>query len=197
MKQEIIPQEFYFQDTIEVARQLLGKILVVSKFGKKISGIISETEAYLGFEDPACHSSHGKITERTKTFYLPGGHSYVYLIYGMYFCFNIITGNEKQPEAVLIRAVFPLDGIKEMHKNSPHVKNLNQLANGPGKLCRSFGIDNTFNQLPVFNDGNICIMKNQNFSSPKNIQSGSRIGIQNTGDAAHWPLRFWINESPC
>lgn len=190
-----LPQSFYLQDTIQVAETLIGHRLVVSNpiSGDVQTGWICETEAYLGYEDPACHSFHGKKTERTKTFYLPGGYSYVYLIYGMYFCFNVITGDEATPEAVLIRAVLPELGIESLKQRSPKTKHLWQLANGPGKLCRSFGITKKDNERPLFKESRIYIQDKAIDFDKGAIRSGSRIGIESYGDAAAWPLRFWVS----
>ena len=193
MLELIVEQDFFFQDTINVAEQLIGKKLVVEKNGQRLTGIIYETEAYLGLEDPACHSSSGLITPRTKTFYLPGGYSYVYMIYGMYFCYNIVTGSETQPEAVLIRAILPDEGIDFMRKNSPRVKSNSKLADGPGKLCRSFAIDKEFNEMPVFKRGDIYIVHSDIKVVSTEVESGPRIGIDYAGDAAFWPLRFYYN----
>ena len=193
MHEEILTQDFYLQDTVKVAEQLIGKKLVVTLDGDRLSGIIYETEAYLGLEDPACHSSSGLITPRTKTFYLLGGHSYVYLIYGMYFCFNVVTGLENQPEAVLIRALYPVDGLSKLKVRSPHILSTQKLADGPGKLCRSFAIDKTFNELPVFKAGKITIMNTNLKIDSEKIETTPRIGIDYAGDAAFWPLRFYCH----
>ncbi|MCB0355396.1 MAG: DNA-3-methyladenine glycosylase [Bdellovibrionales bacterium] len=191
MLRHIIEQDFYFQDTITVAEQLIGKRIVVEQNGHRLTGIIYETEAYLGLEDPACHSSHGLVTPRTKTFYLPGGHSYVYLIYGMYYCYNIITRTAQEPEAVLIRAVFPELGKEFMQKNSPHIKKVVKFANGPGKFCRAFAIDKSFNELPVFTKNSIYIEYTPINIPSSEIECGPRIGIDYAGDASQWPLRFY------
>ncbi|MCB0391368.1 MAG: DNA-3-methyladenine glycosylase [Bdellovibrionales bacterium] len=193
MHEKILTQDFYLQDTVKVAEQLIGKKLVVTLGRKKLSGIIYETEAYLGLEDPACHSSTGLITPRTKTFYLKGGHSYIYLIYGMYFCFNIVTGLETQPEAVLIRALYPVEGLNHLKANSPHIQTIKKLADGPGKLCRSFAIDKTFNELPVFKASKVNIVNTNLRIDGSKIETSSRIGIDYAGDAAFWPLRFYYN----
>jgi len=97
--------QFYQKDTCEVAVHLLGQILVHSLNGKLFKGRIVETEAYLGIEDSSCHSYRGRRTQRTEAMYLPAGHAYVYLTYGIHYCLNVVTGNRSQPEAVLIRAV--------------------------------------------------------------------------------------------
>ena len=113
MSTKKLPAAFYLQDTVEVARQLIGKRLVHRVNGQELSAIICETEAYTGFSDKACHSYKGR-TERTEVMFEAGGRAYVYLIYGMYCCFNITTREAGVPEAVLIRAACPLEGIETM-----------------------------------------------------------------------------------
>lgn len=205
--------DFYLQPTEKVAQALLGKLLVHKKGKTTLVGRIIETEAYLGLKDPACHSYHGKITPRTKTFYLPGGHAYVYLIYGMYECFNIITGDTQTPETVLIRAVEPLEGVEVMKKNRGFSKSetrLKNLCNGPGKLCQAFGITRKHNQLNLITSSSLTILNPQDPQDPKapkdpknayahyaikgklQIKKTPRIGIGYAGTAAHWPLRFVI-----
>ena len=163
-----------------------------------MSGVIVETEAYLGLNDPACHSSHGKVTRRTETFYLDGGHSYVYLIYGMHHCFNIVTGTVKKPEAVLIRAVEPLDGVKKMRLARSKVKRDivdTDLCNGPGKLCQAMQITCKQNGLNLL-DNQIFIEKTLPKISATSIRSGPRVGIGYAGEAVNWPLRFSIDGNP-
>ena len=108
-----LPASFYLQDTVAVARQLIGKLLVRKIGGQTLSAIICETEAYTGFSDKACHSYKGK-SERTQVMFEQGGRAYVYLIYGMYSCFNITTREQSVPEAVLVRAACPVEGIEQM-----------------------------------------------------------------------------------
>src|SRR4051812_32579356 len=105
--------KFYQRDTKAVAKALLGKILVRKINGKRVSGRITEVEAYLGLKDKAAHSYGGRKTDRTQNMYQPGGHAYVYQIYGLHFCLNIVTRDENRPEAVLIRALEPIEGIEE------------------------------------------------------------------------------------
>src|SRR5688572_25542439 len=138
-----LPRQFYLQETTEVARQLLGKKLVRTlPSGLRLSGMIIETEAYLGAEDPACHSYGNRLTPRTAPMFEEGGIAYVYFIYGMYHCFNVVTRAQGQPEAVLIRAVELLE----------HPEASLSLANGPGKLCRALAIDKTLNHLSLNSD---------------------------------------------
>ena len=135
MKQNIsyqkLPRSFYLDDTVNVAKKLIGKLLVRKIDGETLSAIICETESYTGFSDKACHSYKGK-SERTKVMFEEGGKAYVYLIYGMYSCFNITTREEGVPEAVLIRAACPVEGIermKELRQSKKQIKSLNE------KIC--------------------------------------------------------------
>lgn len=139
-----LPPQFYLQDTVAVARQLIGKLLVHEKDGQRLSAIICETEAYTGFSDKACHTYKGK-SERTEVMFESGGRAYVYLIYGMYHCLNITTREEGVPEAVLIRAAQPVEGIEQMmqlRQMKKNIKSLNEksLLAGPGRLCDAMGI---------------------------------------------------------
>ncbi|HVK60908.1 MAG TPA: DNA-3-methyladenine glycosylase, partial [Bdellovibrionales bacterium] len=130
-----LPFSFYQRDTEEVARELLGKTLVhVLKTGQRVSGRIVETEAYLGARDAAAHSRGGLRSKRTESMFLPGGHAYVYLIYGMHYCFNVVTREADEPQAVLIRALEPIEGIEFMRRRR-RVKRDLDLCSGPGKLC--------------------------------------------------------------
>src|SRR5437667_11937188 len=126
-----LPRSFYDRDTTAVARELLGKDLVHVSRGVERVGRIVEVEAYLGSRDLAAHSARG-LTERTKVMFGPPGHAYVYLIYGMYYCMNIVTEREGHAAAVLLRAIEP-------------VRNVEGRTQGPGLLCRSMGIDKSLN----------------------------------------------------
>ena len=142
-----LPRSFYAQETLEVAKGLLGKRLVRVADSERLSGLITETEAYIGEEDAACHASKGR-TLRTEVMYGPPGHAYVYFIYGMYCCLNAVTEREGYPAAVLIRAIRPQEGLEVMRRNRsdppPH-----QLANGPGKLCQALAIDCRLNRVDL------------------------------------------------
>jgi len=187
----ILGQEFYFQKTEKVAKELLGKILYFKNDSDKVfSGRIVETEAYTGIEDPAAHSFGDRKTERTKTMYLEGGHAYVYLIYGMYNCLNFVTRYEGHPEAVLIRALEPVHHSSE----KPSKKDLH--TNGPGKLCRYFGITRKQDGLKLWKKRSGLWVEDDGFQvSPKQIVRAPRIGIDYAGDAALWPLRFYLKDS--
>ena len=132
----ILPRSFYNRPTIEVARGLLGKILVHGQ----TAGRIVETEAYLGGDDLASHSARG-ITERTRVIFGPPGHAYVYFIYGMYECLNLVAEPDGKPGCVLIRALEPVAGIEIMQRRRPKARTLRDLASGPGKLTLAMAID--------------------------------------------------------
>lgn len=127
---------FYTRDSKTVALDLLGKILVREYQGKRLSGKIVETEAYLGVKDLASHARGGRKTSRNEAMYLEGGYVYVYVIYGMHFCMNVVTGERDDPQAVLIRALEPLENTDQMKINPDLEKELS-LTSGPGKLCQT------------------------------------------------------------
>ncbi|XVN43052.1 MAG: DNA-3-methyladenine glycosylase [Candidatus Rickettsia vulgarisii] len=157
----ILPKSFYERDTLAVTQELLGKVLCFNG----IEAEIIETEAYIGELDPACHAAKG-LTPRTKIMYGPAGNSYVYLIYGMYYCFNIVTERQGFPAAVLIRGA-----IKHLPSKI--------LLNGPGKLCRDLGINKTHNGLDLTINQSFCVIDKGN--SPKFITT-PRIGISKATD---------------
>src|SRR6202795_606533 len=135
MKGRILPRTFYARPTVEVARALLGKVLVHGA----TAGMIVETEAYLGGDDLAAHTARG-VTPRTRVIFGPPGHAYVYLIYGMYECLNLVADREGTPGCVLIRALAPVAGIEQMRKRRPKARGVGDLASGPGKLTIAMGI---------------------------------------------------------
>ena len=177
---------FYERDTIEVARDLLGQRLVHQlPSGQRLAGKIVETEAYLGADDPAAHSFGGRRTPRTEPMFGDPGLSYVYFIYGIYFCFNVVTAKRGTPEAVLIRALEPLEGLEISPK----------IANGPGKLCIALQIGREQNALDMTKSSELFIEEDEKVEE-ENVIEGARVGIGNLHDAVHWPLRFGIQEHP-
>lgn len=177
----ILPQSFYARDTLVVARALLGKYLVHEMDGTRYAGRINETEAYCGPHDLACHASKGKTT-RTAVMFGPPGHWYVYLIYGMYYCLNIVTEEEHYPAAVLIRGVEPVEGL------APHVK-----TDGPGKLCRALRITKAQNTFPAFGNEAILWIEDRGDRVPRRrIQTTPRIGIDYAREYKDKPWRFVI-----
>ena len=183
---------FFKRPTLKVAEGLLGKYLVVKRGGKTLAGKIVETEAYIGEDDLACHASKGR-TNRSETLYQKAGAIYVYLVYGMYHCLNIVTEREHFPSAVLIRAVEPVDGIEVM-KKLRKTDALRNLASGPGKLCMAFGIDKKMNGQNVFGV-EIYIEDRGEKIIAKDIVRAKRVGVDYAGACAHYPWRFYIKDN--
>jgi len=180
-----LPRTFYNRPAIEVARALLGTVLVHGS----TSARIVETEAYLGLEDRAAHSWAGP-TPRTQVIFGKPGHAYVYFIYGMYHCLNVVAEPEGSPGCVLIRAVEPLEGIPRMRRRRPAARAVENLANGPGKLTLALGIDRRHNGAD-FTTGPLTIHPPEH-SEKIHIGVSPRIGIRHCAD---WPLRFFIQGS--
>ena len=181
----VLPRAFYERETEIVARELLGAVLQCETGDGVASGIIVETEAYLGEHDLACHAAAGR-TLRTEPLYGPPGTSYVYFIYGMYWCFNAVTRAEGLPSAVLVRAVEPLDGLPLMHKRRSRIKRDVDLTNGPGKLCAALGIDGSMSARSL-QRGPLVIREGERVPDER-VEVTTRIGITKSAD---WPLR-WI-----
>lgn len=189
-----LPREFYTRlDTLEIAHDLLGKLLVVpNDAGERVSGIIVETEAYLGAEDKAAHSYKNRRTKRTETMFAVGGTVYIFFIYGMYFQFNIVVGEPEIPHAILIRAVEPFENIELMRERRGKMKDTN-LTSGPGKLCIALGIDRRFNNADLLGE-KIWLEEGEKFSTEK-IVCGKRVGIDYAEEYAEKPWRFWIKNN--
>jgi DNA-3-methyladenine glycosylase len=188
----IINQNFYAQPTLIVARNLLGQRLVREINGQHLSAQIVEIEAYIGPTDTACHASKGR-TPRTEVMFGPPGRAYVYLVYGMHSMLNLVTEAKDFPAAVLIRAVIPLEGIEIMQVNR-HLKNprLENLTNGPGKLCQALAIDRALNNWDVTRGQKLWIEPDE-FIADDLIITGPRIGIDYAlPKDREAPWRFWI-----
>ena len=190
-------REFYSRDTLEVAKDLLGKYLVRESKGKKIVGKIVETEAYMGTKDKGAHTYSGKVTPRTEAMFGIPGTSYVYLIYGMYNCFNVVTKEEGIPEAVLIRAVEPIEGLEEMSLNrfkksyiELKKREIRNLTSGPGKLCIALDIDRSLNKTDLCGDN--LYIENPDVDERINIVESKRIGIDYAEEAKDYLWRFYI-----
>jgi DNA-3-methyladenine glycosylase len=185
-----LSRDFYARETEIVARELLGKVLECETDEGLASGIIVETEAYLGEHDEACHAVVGR-TARTAPLYGPPGTSYVYFIYGMYWCFNAVTREEGLPSAVLVRAVEPLDGIALMQRRRPGAKSLANLTNGPGKLCTALGIIGAMGGKSLQRKP-LIIREGEPVPNDR-VRITTRIGITRCAD---WPMRFVVDRNP-
>jgi DNA-3-methyladenine glycosylase len=181
----VLPRAFYERETEIVAREMLGTVLECETDGGHASGIIVETEAYLGEHDLACHAAAGR-TARTEALYGPPGTSYVYFIYGMYWCFNAVTRTEGLPSAVLVRALEPLSGTALMHKRRPGIRNEVDLTNGPGKLCTALGIVGSMSGKSL--QRKPLVIREGKPVPDEKVEVTTRIGITKSAD---WPLR-WI-----
>ncbi|MGB8478810.1 MAG: DNA-3-methyladenine glycosylase [Acidobacteriaceae bacterium] len=191
----LLPRDFFDVPPEQVARLLLGKILVRRGGGGPLAGRIVETEAYLGEHDAAAHAASGK-TARNAVLYGPPGHAYVYNIYGLHACFNVSCLPEGDPGGVLVRALEPLHGIPQMRRNRGlnESAGIHRLTSGPGKLCQALGITRaTDNELDLTRvDGRLNLMEDD-FRCGE-IRVTPRIGISK---AADWPLRFCLAGHSC
>ena len=182
----ILPKSFYDRETEIVAREMLGTVLECRTDAGTASGIIVETEAYVGEHDPACHAAAGR-TRRTEPLYGRPGISYVYFIYGVHWCFNAVTRTEGLASAVLVRAIEPLAGIDLMQaRRGERVRGVS-LSNGPGKLCAALGIDGSLNGVSL-QRGNLVVRAGSAVPDDQ-VVTTPRIGITK---AADWPLRYLI-----
>lgn len=191
-----LTRDFYERDTLLVARDLLGKYLVHRVDGVPLCGRITETEAYIGRMDKACHAYGYKRTPRTQTLFSPPGTAYLYLIYGMYHCLNFVTEPEGEPCAVLLRAVEAAEGAEFMAQNrfgcglsalTPYQRK--NFLNGPGKVCRAFSLTRAQNGLDLTGD---TLFLWDAGGTPEQIHVGKRIGIDYAEEAADFPWRFYL-----
>lgn len=178
-------------DVVEVAQNLLGKIICSKINDKYCEAMITETEAYAGINDKACHAHMGRFTKRTATMYENGGTAYIYLCYGIHHLFNIVTNIKGRADAVLVRAVEPLEGTKFMleRRNADIVKPL--IFAGPGKLTKAMNIDKSLNGIDLVNNDSLYIL-DQGFEI-EDIVKSTRIGIDYAEEDALLPWRFYIS----
>ena len=182
-----LPRSFYARNTLTVARELLGSQLVHLEDGIRLSGVITETEAYCGEQDLACHAKAGR-TPRTEVMYGPPGHVYVYFTYGMHWLFNTVTCAEGQPEAVLVRAVIPLEGL-EVIKVRRGTQSRRVWTDGPAKLTQALGIGEHHNRLDLTSPtSSIWIESNLNIPD-RFVTTGPRIGLNSVSEP--WKSKPW------
>ena len=196
----IIDKEFYNRSAIDVANDLLGKVLVREVDGRILKGKIVETESYIGAIDKACHAYNGRRTKRTEVLYSDCGVAYVYFIYGLYHCFNVVTNEKDVAEAVLIRAIEPLNefdyisrvGYKKQFKelSKTQIKNL---TNGPSKLCLAYLIDKDLNGDKLYEQGKIYLEESE--ENDFEIVKTKRIGIDYAEEAKDFLWRFYIKDN--
>lgn len=196
----ILDKEFFKQGALTLAKDLLGKTLVRKVDGVVLKGKIVETEAYIGAIDKASHAYNGRRTERTEPLFREGGIAYVYFIYGMYHCCNVISGKENEGEGVLLRALEPLNEFeylaqKRFNKSYDELTKAKKklLTNGPSKLCMAFSIDKEENYTKLYEDGDFYIEDGDNESF--DIVETKRVGIDYAEEAVDFPWRFYIKDN--
>jgi len=185
------------RDPVTTARRLLGQRLVRVVDGERLAGIIVEVEAYLGAEDRAAHTFGNHRSPRNASMYLAGGHSYVYFIYGMHHCLNVVCGAVDEGVAVLIRALQPTDGLERMYASRPAARVDRELCSGPAKLTQSMSIDRSLDGLDLRTSDRLFIERCRHRSLPRErIGRSPRIGVDSAGAWALQPLRFYVLDSP-
>lgn len=201
-----LDQTFFLRDTVEVAQDLLGRYLVRKINGNLVVCRITETEAYVGAIDKACHAYGGRMTDRTRTLYAAPGTIYVYLIYGMYHCLNFVTEPEGVASAVLIRGCMPVhnaDIVSSLRfgvaANGMSAYQKKNFMNGPGKLCKGLSVDKRCNGMSIENDELYIAAEIPELGLPCRSESfsfstGKRIGIDYAEEAIDFPWRFWSKE---
>ena len=200
-----LSREFYTGDTVEIARQLLGKYIVRRLDGEDLICRITETEAYVGRMDKACHAYNYRHTPRTSTLFLAPGHAYVYFIYGMHYCLNFVTEPEGEPSAVLLRGAVPVAGLGTISRlrfgcsyGERHPYQRRHWMDGPGKICKGLSLSRADNGTDLTGD---TLFLTDDPGSPEValprrevIRCGPRIGIDYAEEAITFPWRFWLEE---
>lgn len=196
-----LEREFYNRDSVTVAKELLGKYLAHVVEGEELVGKIVEVEAYMGPDDKAAHSYNNRRTERNEIMYGGPGYAYVYIIYGMYNCMNVVVQQPGKPQAILMRGLEPVKGLEDIAKlrfgksyEELTKKERFGLTSGPGKLCQAFGIDRRQNGEDLCGD-KIYILKDETEESFEMV-STTRINIDYAEEAKDYPWRFYIKGNP-
>jgi DNA-3-methyladenine glycosylase len=191
----ILKRSFYERDTLTVAKDLLGKLLIHETLEGTTSGKIVETEAYLGPEDKASHAYGNLCTKRTEAQFGPKGHAYIYFVYGMHYCFNVTSGSiPGKPEAILVRALEPVSGVAIMAKRrGVSNRNMIKLTNGPGKLCMAMGMSTKQNGIdlivpPLHIDDEETVEKS-------NIVETTRVNVDYADEWKNSPWRYCIKDN--
>lgn len=191
----MLERDFYDRPALDVARELVGRVLVRRSPEGTTAGRIVETEAYVGPEDQASHASRGK-TERNAVMFGPPGHAYVYLVYGMHWCLNLVTGPEGVPAAVLLRAVEPVEGIDLMRQRRTKARKDLQLTSGPARLCQAFAVDGSLDGADLCAPDATLLVEDRGLD-PGPVVACPRIGVDYAGPWAARPFRLCDAASPC
>jgi DNA-3-methyladenine glycosylase len=190
---ERLGRDFFARDTLLVTRELLGQRLVRRLDGKRIAGRIVEAEAYIGEQDRASHASPGR-TARNAVMYGPAGYAYVYFIYGMHYCFNVVTEAQGFPAAILVRALEPVEGLDLMRRHRRGRTGV-ELTNGPAKLCYALAIDRTLNGEDLIVSDRLWIERDTPVPGA-GVATGPRVGVTGDDKALAAPWRMWIRDNP-
>ncbi len=191
-----LPDSFYKRDNVwQIAKELLGKLLVTQWNGVVTSGRIVEVEAYNGIIDKASHAFGGRRTNRNEIMYADGGVAYVYLCYGIHHLFNVVTNNKETPHAILIRALEPIKGIDEMLRRVGKEKFDNTLTRGPGNVAKALGLF-TFHSGNSLRSKELFIADDGFVFSKTEIAASPRIGVDYAGEDALLPYRFYVKGNP-
>ncbi|MBX3365424.1 MAG: DNA-3-methyladenine glycosylase [Phycisphaeraceae bacterium] len=196
---ERLDRKFFARGAIELAAELIGRRLVrVLPRGDRLSGVIVETEAYVGVQDRASHAYGGRCTPRNRSMYGPPGTAYVYFTYGMHHCMNVVCGKEGEPAAVLIRAAKPIEGLGHMQVlRGRGTIEPTELCSGPGKLCQAMQIDRTLDGIDLVNSSELFLeIEGEGPISAIGITRGPRIGLGDVGSWAKRRLRWYVSDSP-
>ncbi|MBN1811280.1 MAG: DNA-3-methyladenine glycosylase [Anaerolineae bacterium] len=190
---ERLPRGFFARDTLVVARELLGQRLVRILDGERLSGRIIEVEAYIGEEDQASHARCGR-TERNAPMYGPPGHAYVYFVYGMHHCFNVVTERPGFPAAVLVRALEPLEGIEVMRTRRGGRTDV-ELSSGPARMCQALGIDRRFDGVDLCASDAVLFIEENGVMPDVAVTAGPRMGVRGGGAALAVPWRLYVRDN--
>jgi len=182
------------EDTVMLAKALLGCILISKTENQLTKAMILETEAYKAPEDKASHAYNNRLTKRTKTMFGHAGHAYIYLCYGIHHMLNVVTGPQGKAHAVLIRAVEPLEGIDTIIKRR-NISGGPQLTNGPGKLTSALGITTVLNNMDLLDTKSMVRLQRCRKFEDSEIICSPRVGVAYAKECAHWPWRFRVKES--
>ena len=197
LQAEPLPQSFFRLPASTLAPMLLGRLLCHEDEAGLTGGLIVEAEAYAGPADRAAHSYGNRRTPRTEIMYSAGGHAYVFPIYGLYHCFNVVAAQPGQPEAVLIRALQPVVGVDAMQRRRGTQGRPDRLlTSGPGRLCQALGINRRCNGLPLYDpDSSLRLLPGVSLE-PQSVACGPRIGIDYAAEWREVPWRFWLAGNP-
>jgi len=183
------------EDTVQIAKELLGKVVITEFNGLLTSARIVETEAYKAPEDKACHAYLNRNTKRTSTMFLPGGVAYIYLCYGIHHLFNVVTGPEGAAHAVLIRAVEPLTGLDTMLQRRGFEKLKPQLSAGPGVMSKALGIEKQYDAISLTEPAGLIRIADAPLLTASEIIASPRVGIDYAEECVDWPWRFYQRDS--